>query len=370
MATIVLKDVVKRYPNGVIGVDGVSLEIADGEFLAILGPSGCGKTSTLRMIAGLEEITEGSIFIGGVKVNDFTSSQRNAAMAFENYGLYPHRTVFGNIAYPLQIRKVPQPEIERKVIEITRLLDIEDHLDEKTGALSGGVRQRVSLARALVREPSVFLLDEPISHLDAELRSTMRGELKRLHEMNKATAIYVTHDQLEALAMAGRIAVMDQGKLEQVGTPEDVFYRPANRFVASFIGEPPMNLIPARVQPSDQGVLVTVGDHRFTEVTGRYASLVLDSVQKNGGGVNVGVRPPDFELRDQGGEGLAGFVRLREGIGEVVLLTLEAGDLKLRIETPRDLAVSEGDTVVLQPRADRLHLFESSSGNAICHTSE
>ena len=255
MASLVLDNVSKKYGN-VLGVDRISVEVNDGEFVALIGPSGCGKSSTMRMIAGLESITTGSIFIDRVRVNDLRPAARQTAMSFENYGLYPHMTIFENIAYPLKIRKTATESLEAEVVRIARLLHIEELLDSKPKEVSGGVQQRVSLARALVRKPSVFLLDEPLSHLDADLRSLMRGELKRLQKLGGSTMIYVTHDQLEAMTMSDRIIVMNEGRFQQVGTPTDIFHRPSNRFVAWFIGEPAMNLFSGRVQ-------VTGAERRF-----------------------------------------------------------------------------------------------------------
>ena len=291
MARVVLERVVKRYGK-VLAVDDLTLECAHHEFLAILGPSGCGKSSTMRMVAGLEEITEGTISIGDQVVNDLPPAARNVAMAFEHYGLYPHMSVFDNIAYPLRVARVPTEEMVRSVLDVVRMLRIEPFLERRPRALSGGVRQRVSLARALVRRPSVFLLDEPISHLEAELRNEMRIELKRLHAANDSTTIYVTHDQLEALTMADRVAIMHQGGLQQVGTPEDVYRRPANRFVATFVGEPPMNI----VQASVNGGRVAVGDYALEQVAPGTMAAIESTAGGAGGTVDVGVRPDDFRL--------------------------------------------------------------------------
>lgn len=370
MARVQLTNVLKRYGNGVIGVDHVSLDVADGEFLSFLGPSGCGKTSTMRMIAGLEDITAGTIHIGNALVNKLAPAQRNVAMAFENYGLYPHMTLYGNISYPLRIRKLPPDQVAREVVRISRLLHVEDLLDRKPAEVSGGVRQRVSLARALVRNPSVFLLDEPLSHLDADLRSNMRGELKRLHEMNHATTIYVTHDQLEAMTMSDRIAVMNAGQLQQVGTPAEIFHLPANRFVASFIGEPPMNILQGSVQPvaDGNGATVYIDGSPFIGVEGEVGRAVLQAASDDGWIVDVGVRPPDLLLQEWAEQGLPARVRIREFMGENVLLTLESGDLRVRMLAPRGTKAQEGDSVVVCPREDRVHFFASSSGVAIGHT--
>lgn len=365
MARVQLHGVTKRYGD-VVGVDDVSLDVVDGEFLAFLGPSGCGKTSTMRMIAGLEAITSGTITIGDRRVNDLSPAERNVAMAFENYGLYPHMTVFGNIAYPMRIRGHTRDQIEREVIQTARLLHIDDVLDRRPGELSGGVRQRISLARALVRKPSVFLMDEPISHLDADLRSRMRGELKRLHSMKEATTIYVTHDQLEAMSMSDRIAVMHQGRFQQVGTPAEVFRQPANRFVASFIGEPPMNLLPAQVAAADGGgALVSVDDDPILSVSGAVASGLLAEGGTEAGGVEIGIRPVDFQLAPAGSAGLPGRIRVAETLGEISLLTVDAGEQRLRVQVPATLTPAEGDEVVLVPRPDRVHFFSMVTGDAI-----
>ncbi|MEA2538765.1 MAG: sn-glycerol 3-phosphate transport system ATP-binding protein [Acidobacteriaceae bacterium] len=367
MASLVLDNVSKKYGN-VLGVDGISVEVKDGEFVALIGPSGCGKSSTMRMIAGLESITTGSIFIDGARVNDLRPAVRQTAMSFENYGLYPHMTIFENIAYPLKIRKTPTERLEAEVVRIARLLHIEELLDSKPKEVSGGVQQRVSLARALVRKPSVFLLDEPLSHLDADLRSLMRGELKRLQKMGGSTMIYVTHDQLEAMTMSDRIIVMNEGRFQQVGTPTDIFYRPANRFVAWFIGEPAMNLFPGRVQRMQNEVQVWVQGRPFTNIPKPLAERLLESTRESDGQVEVGVRPPDIELRPPGELGMPVKVRIREFLGEDVLLTLDAQGQKVRMIGPRHLAPLEGDSAVAVPRADRVHFFSISTHEAIGHT--
>ena len=360
MARVVLESVVKRYGK-VLAVDDLTLECAHHEFLGILGPSGCGKSSTMRMIAGLEEITEGTISIGDRVVNDLPPAARNVAMAFEHYGLYPHMSVFDNIAYPLRVARVPTEEMVRSVLEVVRMLRIELFLERRPRALSGGVRQRVSLARALVRRPSVFLLDEPISHLEAELRNEMRIELKRLHAANDSTTIYVTHDQLEALTMADRVAIMHQGGLQQVGTPEDVYRRPANRFVATFVGEPPMNI----VQASVRGGRVAVGDYALEQVAPATLTAIEAAANGAGGTVDVGVRPDDFRLGGPDEPGIAGRIRIRENLGDTTLLSVDTGGDRLRLRSGAGLAVREGETVRLHPRADRIHFFDAATGLAV-----
>ena len=244
MAEVRLENVNKIYKGNVHAVNDLNLTIESGEFLALLGPSGCGKTSTLRMVVGLEEISSGAIYIGGQRVNELEPKDRNVALAFETYALYPPLTIRDNIAFCLRARNIPKPEIRQRVDEVARILDITGILDRKPAELGGGQKQRVSLARALVREPDVFLLDEPLSHLDAAQRANMRSELKRLHARIGGTMILVTHDQLEALAMAERIAVMNFGLLQQVGSFDEIYNHPVNEFVAGFIGEPPMNFLP------------------------------------------------------------------------------------------------------------------------------
>lgn len=364
MASVTLRNLTKRYGGEVLAVDDISLSVGDGEFLALLGPSGCGKTSTMRMIAGLEPITDGEILIDGRLVNRLSSAERNVAMAFENYGLYPHKTVFGNIAYPLVVRRRSRREIEASVLRVAAMLHIDGVLDRKPAELSGGFQQRVSLARALVREPSVFLMDEPISHLDADLRSVMRGELKRLQKDNGATTIYVTHDQLEAMSMADRIAVMDRGVIQQVGTPLEIFNSPANEFVASFIGEPPMNLFTADLGAIGAGgTPIRIGEHELLLVGGGSGEGIGNRSDRT---IRVGVRPKDFVLQPPAsGAGLPAHVRVAETLIDRVLATLDSPAGRLRLELPPGTAIQEGQPVQVAPRPDRIHLFEPETGLAI-----
>ena len=248
MASVSLRKVRKVYPGGAVGVQGVDLEIRDGEFVVLVGPSGCGKSTTLRMVAGLEEISSGEISIGGRVVNEVLPKDRDIAMVFQNYALYPHMTVRENLAFGLKLRKVPRDEIERRIAEAAAVLGIEPYLDRRPKALSGGQRQRVAVGRAIVRNPAVFLFDEPLSNLDAKMRTQMRVEIKRLHARLGATMIYVTHDQTEAMTMGDRIVVMEGGRIRQAGAPLEVYGHPADRFVAGFIGTPPMNFLEGRVE--------------------------------------------------------------------------------------------------------------------------
>src|ERR1700739_525003 len=247
MAEVSCRKVVKEYEGGVQAVKGIDLEIADQEFVVLVGPSGCGKSTTLRMIAGLEEISEGEIWIGGDVVNDLPPSHRDIAMVFQNYALYPHMSVYDNMAFGLKLRKFPKDEIKRRVDEAARILDIEALLQRKPRALSGGQRQRVAMGRAIVRNPKVFLFDEPLSNLDAKLRVRLRTEIKRVHQLVKTTTVYVTHDQIEAMTLADRVVVRNQGSIEQIATPQDLYHRPKTRFVAGFIGSPAMNLMRCRI---------------------------------------------------------------------------------------------------------------------------
>src|SRR6187401_2547954 len=248
MAGVILKDVVKVYEGGVRVVDRFNLEIADHEFVVLVGPSGCGKSTTLRMIAGLEDITGGDILIGGDVVNDVPPKDRDIAMVFQNYALYPHMTVFQNMSFGLRLKRYPKDEIKRRVDEAARILDIKELLDRKPKQLSGGQRQRVAMGRAIVRNPKVFLFDEPLSNLDAKLRVQMRIEIKKVHQKVRTTTVYVTHDQVEAMTLADRVVVMNHGRIEQIGTPNELYHSPATRFVAGFIGSPAMNFMACRLE--------------------------------------------------------------------------------------------------------------------------
>ena len=274
MASLSLKNVTKVYPNGFVGVKDFSLEIADKEFIIFVGPSGCGKSTTLRMIAGLEEISSGELKIGDKVVNDVEPKDRDIAMVFQNYALYPHMSVYDNMAFGLKLRKVPKAEIDKLVHEAAKILDIEHLLDRKPKALSGGQRQRVAMGRAIVREPKVFLMDEPLSNLDAKLRVQMRIEISKLHQRLGTTIIYVTHDQTEAMTLGTRIVVLKDGVIQQVDTPQNLYDKPANKFVAGFIGSPQMNLIDAKV--------VQVGNQVHEQLSGCYSDCYNPCVRASG----------------------------------------------------------------------------------------
>src|SRR5712691_8323028 len=263
MAQVTLENVVKVYPDGTEAVKELSLEIADGELMVFVGPSGCGKTTALRMVAGLEEITAGNIKIGDRVVNRLPPRERDVAMVFQNYALYPHKSVYENLAFPLKLRKLAKPEIEQRVQRIARLLELQEQLKRRPRQLSGGQRQRVAMGRAIVREPQVFLMDEPLSNLDAKLRTQMRAEISLLHRELAVTTIYVTHDQVEAMTLGERVAVMRKGELQQVAPPQELYDRPANLFVAGFIGSPAMNFLEGEIERDDGALAVRVGGHRL-----------------------------------------------------------------------------------------------------------
>lgn len=287
MAEIELKNLTKTFPDGAVGVDNANLHIKDGEFIILVGPSGCGKSTTLNMIAGLEDITDGDLLIGGERVNDVAPKDRDIAMVFQSYALYPHMTVRENIEFPLKLAKVPKKEIEEKVAEASRILDLDPYLDRKPSNLSGGQRQRVAMGRAIVRRPKVFLMDEPLSNLDAKLRVQMRAEISRLQDQLGVTTVYVTHDQTEAMTLGDRVVVMKGGVIQQVGEPQELYDRPKNLFIAGFIGSPSMNFTPGRL--NGDVVSTGLGDIPLSDELG---SRLKDSSDRQ---VIVGLRPEAFE---------------------------------------------------------------------------
>src|SRR5580693_2347216 len=294
MAQIVLDAVDKVYPGGVKAVDGLSLEIADGEFMVLVGPSGCGKSTALRSIAGLDEITSGTISIGGRVVNDLPPKDRDIAMVFQNYALYPHMTVEQNLAFGLQQRKTPKDEIKRRVREVATMLGLDEYLARKPAALSGGQRQRVAMGRAIVREPQAFLMDEPLSNLDAKLRVGVRASLVELHERLHVTTVYVTHDQVEAMTLGHRVCVLRDGMLQQGDTPQNLFDHPVNLFVGGFIGSPSMNLVTAKMTSDDDGAAVTFAGHRLA-IPESVVHAKPEIKAFFGRDVILGIRPSDFE---------------------------------------------------------------------------
>jgi sn-glycerol 3-phosphate transport system ATP-binding protein len=353
MASVTLDNVRKVYAGGVEAVKGVSLGIADGSFTVLLGPSGCGKSTLLRMIAGLETITSGTVSIGGKVVNEVEPADRDIAMVFQNYALYPHMSVYDNMAYGLRNRGTAKQEIERRVAEAAKLLAIGDFLKRKPRELSGGQRQRVAMGRAIVREPQAFLFDEPLSNLDAKLRVQMRIEIRRLHNRLKATSIFVTHDQIEAMTMADNIVVMNQGRVEQTGAPNDVYRFPATRFVATFIGSPAMNLLNGRV--AAPGEVATGG--------GRIAFDAEAFPVEAGRDVEVGIRPEDLRLAGAG-EGALSFVKdFAEELGATRLFHGMVGDAAVVVALSGPAPV--GDNFGLSVPPDAVHLFDPASGESL-----
>lgn len=369
MAEVVIRKVKKIYQSthkkkqeDVLAVKDLNLTIRDGEFLALLGPSGCGKTTTLRMIVGLESITAGEILIGGNVVNDWNPAQRNVAMAFETYALYTHLTVRGNLGLCLKAKGIPASEIEKQVNHVAEILKITDVLDVRPSHLSGGQQQRISLGRALIRQPSVTLLDEPLSHLDAALRLETRIEIKRIHQRIKGTFIYVTHDQMEALALADRVAVMNFAELQQVGDRKALFERPANVFVADFVGEPPINLYPRSTIEEEQGELYAVtpkGEYHFKLATDKKRLLEAHRKEK----VTLGIRPQNISLTPKDGNvALSGRGALFEFLGEFGYLTVTNNGLDLSLLTPADLEVNKKETLDIFYDPQKVLLFDSETG--------
>jgi multiple sugar transport system ATP-binding protein len=352
MAGVVLKHLDKKYPNGFHAVRDVNLDIADGEFVVLVGPSGCGKSTTLRMVAGLEEATGGEIYIGDRLVNEVAPGNRDIAMVFQNYALYPHMSVYQNMAFGLKMRRTPRAEIEKRVREAAEILSIESMLDRRPRELSGGQRQRVALGRAIVREPKVFLFDEPLSNLDAKLRVQMRAEIARLHSRLKTTIIYVTHDQVEAMTLGMRIVLLNHGVIQQVDAPMQIYRRPVNRFVASFIGSPAMNFIPGEVRH---------GKFRFqADDNGSTAHHVLNlENDAPDGPALLGVRPEDLLPRDEGT--LLGTVTLdvveHMGHETIVHFALAGGAHVARLAPNAN--VRTGDRLPFSIRPSAYHLFSA-----------
>ena len=356
MAEVILKNVRKVYDKEVVAVDDANIEIKNKEFVVLVGPSGCGKSTTLRMIAGLEEITGGEIYIGGTLVNDIPPKDRDIAMVFQNYALYPHMTVYQNMAFGLKLRKYPKDEIDGRVREAADILGIQELLERKPKALSGGQRQRVAVGRAIVRKPQVFLFDEPLSNLDAKLRVQMRAEISKLHSQLEATMVYVTHDQVEAMTMGHRIAVMEKGDLKQVGTPLELYAKPANVFVARFIGTPPMNMIAASIAAGGDriegsGFVLPVGD-----------ALAPTAKAYRGRKVTVGIRPEHVTESVADQEGLKarinGEVTVVEPLGHEVVIHAGLGETSVVAKLGPETIPAFGDRIPLAVDCDRLHLFD------------
>ena len=356
MASIRLRGVEKSFGAANI-IKGIDLDISDGEFVALVGPSGCGKSTLLRIISGLENATRGDILLDGKVVNDDSPRDRNVAMVFQSYALYPHMTVAQNMAFNLKLSGKDKQEIARRIEEAARMLDLVDLLERRPGQLSGGQRQRVAMGRAIVRNPSVFLFDEPLSNLDAKLRVQMRSEIKLLHHRVKTTAVYVTHDQIEAMTLADRIVVLNRGVVEQVGTPLELYNRPANLFVAGFIGSPSMNFVDARLKDTASGQKAELADG--TEITLPDRQFVSRS-----GKVTLGVRPESIAVDRESGS-LDGILKVAEPTGPQTHLVVEAAGSDLLAIVKADFAARDGDRLRLSFPREALHIFDADNGRSL-----
>jgi len=364
MAEVIIDRVTKVYPGDVLAVAGVSLEIRDLELMVLVGPSGCGKSTTLRMVAGLEEITEGTISIGGRVVNDVPPKDRDIAMVFQNYALYPHMTVYNNMAFGLKLRRYPKAEIQKRVHDAAQILGIESLLERKPKALSGGQRQRVAVGRAIVRKPAVFLFDEPLSNLDAKLRVEMRAELNKLHRRLETTMIYVTHDQVEAMTLGDRIAVMKDGTLQQVAPPLEIYDRPANKFVAGFIGTPPMNFLEGTLAAENGGLYFDEGSGRVA-LPERFKALLESRIGRK---ATLGIRPELIAPRAVAGtpnmqESVLGVrVNVVEPLGDEMLVYLSTAhhDLIAKVDAHHEVAV--GQEIEIALNMARSHVFDPETG--------
>ncbi len=350
MAEVAIRNLRKSY-GAVEVIHGVDVDIHDGEFVVLVGPSGCGKSTLLRMIAGLEGVTGGTVHIGERLVNNLPPSQRDIAMVFQNYALYPHKTVGANMAFSLRMRKMAKPEIDERVRRAAEILGLTPYLNRYPRALSGGQRQRVAMGRAIVRDPQVFLFDEPLSNLDAKLRVQMRAEIRELHQRLSTTTVYVTHDQIEAMTMADKIVVMQDGRIEQIGTPLDLYDRPANRFVAGFIGSPSMNMLSGAVVRDDAGVWV--------ETEGTRLAAPDDPDLTAGRKVTFGIRPEHLELGDQG---LPVTVSVVEPTGSETHLITKFGNHEVTAVFRERHDFRPGQTIHLKPMLDKIYVFDDASG--------
>lgn len=364
MAGISLRGIHKVYPGDVKAVHDFNLEIQDKEFIILVGPSGCGKSTTLRMIAGLEEISEGELYIGDRLVNDVAPKNRDIAMVFQNYALYPHMTVYKNMAFALKLRKTPKEKIEQQVIEAAQILDIKELLNRKPKQLSGGQRQRVALGRAMVRNPAVFLLDEPLSNLDAKLRATMRAELIKLQKRLQTTFVYVTHDQAEAMTMGDRIVVMHNGFIQQVDAPQQLYDHPCNLFVAGFIGTPPMNFMNCTVKKSDKGYYIKAGEATLPILPDRLPAEKI--AEYEGKEVIIGIRPEDIHLEaaymNQPDCGILNAkVDIAEMMGSEILLYATYGESTLIAKVSVNNKLKPGDDIKLAVDCNKIHLFDKET---------
>ena len=370
MASLSLKNVCKVYPNGFVAVKDFNLDVADKEFIIFVGPSGCGKSTTLRMIAGLEEISSGELWIGDKLVNDVEPKDRDIAMVFQNYALYPHMTVYDNMSFGLKLRKVPKPEIDKLVHEAAKILGIEQLLDRKPKALSGGQRQRVAMGRAIVRNPKVFLMDEPLSNLDAKLRVQMRIEIQKIHQRLETTIIYVTHDQTEAMTLGTRIVVLKDGIIQQVDTPQNLYDKPCNVFVAGFMGSPQMNLINAKVVQSGEDVVLMFGGNTIKLPEGKAQKLIeagyVDTT------VIMGIRSEDLNdseviINANPECVIEATIRVYELLGAEVFLYFDIDEVNCTARVNPRTTARPGDTIKLGIDMTKLHIFDKDTEQVILH---
>ncbi|WP_029041369.1 ABC transporter ATP-binding protein [Cucumibacter marinus] len=351
MVEVGISNVIKKY-GAVDAIKGISASIKDGEFVVLVGPSGCGKSTLLRMIAGLEEISGGTISIGSKVVNDMPPKQRNIAMVFQNYALYPHMTVAQNMGFALRLARANKAEMDKRVREVAEILGLTEYLDRFPRALSGGQRQRVAMGRAIVRDPAVFLFDEPLSNLDAKLRTEMRTEIKALHLRLKATMIYVTHDQIEAMTMADRIIVMHDGLVEQIGTPLELYDEPVNKFVAGFLGSPPMNFLPARIS----------GGKLLTDAGSDSVCIAEMPDQEDRDGLDVGIRPDKFEIAD---DGIPMRVNVVEPTGAEIQVVGDVDGRNMVVVFRDRLVFNHGDIARVRPVQNGFYLFDAKTGDRL-----
>ncbi len=360
MSNIVLKDIEKVYDNGFHAVHNFNMEIQDKEFIVFVGPSGCGKSTTLRMIAGLEEITSGTLTINGKVVNNLQPKERGIAMVFQSYALYPHLSVYDNLAFGLKLAGFDEDEIDERVKETSKIMGLDEYLERKPRNLSGGQRQRVALGRAVIRHADVFLMDEPLSNLDAKMRVSMRSELVKIHRQVGATTIYVTHDQIEAMTMATRIVVMKLGRIQQIGTPADLYFRPSNLFVAGFIGDPPMNFVRGKVQDG-----MFVGDIEGTNFKFAESKNKICNVM-NGKRVVVGFRPESISLENsEGAIAYHGIVEITEMLGDTMNIYVNMADNNVIIRTTPSDDYKIGDEIDFYINQSKLHVFDEETENAV-----
>jgi multiple sugar transport system ATP-binding protein len=369
MASLSLKNVQKIYPNGYHAVHDFNLEVADKEFIIFVGPSGCGKSTTLRMIAGLESISEGDFKIDGVRMNDVEPKDRDIAMVFQNYALYPHMTVYDNMGFALKLRKVPKDEIDQKVREAARILDLEKLLDRKPSALSGGQRQRVAMGRAIVRHPKVFLMDEPLSNLDAKLRVQMRLEISKIHQKLGATIIYVTHDQTEAMTLGSRIVVMKDGIVQQVDSPTNLYNKPCNLFVAGFIGSPQMNFMDAVCKINGNDVVLQIGNSKFPVPADKAKQLIKGNY--NNKTVVLGIRPEDVTEASaadvKGGQTIQANIKFFELLGAEVYLYFDLEGTQMTARTSASTKLKTGDPAKFSLDMNKIHVFDKDTEKAIAN---